>query len=394
MREHRRSVVSVACAAALLVAYAGLVSAEEGRIPIFEPVVLDGTTSNISGNYVVTRDITAAIGTSVIRIIGNGTDQNVEIDLNGFTLTTVNGGLSVIEVTGLENFTMRNGSVVGGDDDEDTVFVTGTDGDEDLVIVEDVKIKGGDEGLYLDKVTNFAIRRNLVVETLGSGIRVADSASSSDQMTGIIEDNVVRDTAIGIEFRWTNRSATIRNNQIVNPFDPSRVGLRVRYGRSTVIVGNNISGGGTGIEIGDSGVGPISGCEECTIAENNVSDSDATGIELYNCDECTIKDNLASSNGEHGLDMNDSDRCFIQGNQFNRNDTFGIYLRDNSDGNSYGNNVLRDNDADLPAATCTGVPASPCASPAVCDETGLDPAVDADANRSFGDNMVDAPGTC
>ena len=73
----------------------------EGRIPIFEPVVLTA-----SGKYVVTRDITAPAGTRVIEVSGAST-KVFEIDLNGFTLTS---DFIVIDANNVKSIVIRNGT--------------------------------------------------------------------------------------------------------------------------------------------------------------------------------------------------------------------------------------------------------------------------------------------
>jgi len=322
----------------------------------------------------------------------------VEIDLNGFTLTGDDNSPAVISVSGLASFTLRNGSIVSHHDSADTVKITGTAADDDRAVIERVKVKGGDEGIFLDNITSFVVRDNVVVEVLGSGIRIADNDAGSDELTGLIEGNVLRETEIGIEIRDINKAITVRNNHVVNPYNVALIGIRARYARSLIIEGNNIAGGGVGIEIGDSGLGGGSGCDECLIANNVVSNSAVSGMQFFDVDESTIWNNVANSNNEYGLDLNESDRNFIDHNHFSRNDKFGIYIRSNSVSNSYGRSVLRDNNPDPPVEVCAGTPGSPCGAPAVCDETGLDPAstdpAHREANRSFGDNSIDAPGGC
>ena len=105
--------------------------------------------------------------------------------------------------------------------------------------------------------------------------------------------------------------------------------------------------------------------------------------------------NVANQNTIHGIDLNDSDRNHIDQNVFSNNMEYGIYMRDDSDGNTYGRNTLRGNDGDT--FVCTPDPpgtGSPCGAPDVCDETPFDPDTDADANRSFGDNLTNDPGSC
>ena len=89
-----------------------LVMAEEGRIPIFEPVVLDGAVTDINGSYIVSRNITLAAG-MIIDVRGTGSEV-VDIDLNGFMLASgVNSTVFVDNVKG-DSPSQRYGAQLGG----------------------------------------------------------------------------------------------------------------------------------------------------------------------------------------------------------------------------------------------------------------------------------------
>ena len=80
--------------------------ADEGRIPISTP-----TTITKSGHYIVTRDLFIN-GPGSILAIGN---NHVTIDLNGFSLQSLNGTDPVIRsLGGFGSLTIRNGTVEGG----------------------------------------------------------------------------------------------------------------------------------------------------------------------------------------------------------------------------------------------------------------------------------------
>ena len=69
--------VRLAAVLALFVAlFAGSLSADEGRIPLYEQ-----TTITMPGSYIVTRNISAAAG-PVLTIVAEG----VTVDLNGFEI--------------------------------------------------------------------------------------------------------------------------------------------------------------------------------------------------------------------------------------------------------------------------------------------------------------------
>ena len=82
--------------------------AAEGRIPLWEPTVLPGP--GIDGKYIVTRNITAPVGGTVISVIGTGQEE-VDIDLDGKTLFgDAAGAANIIEVFDVRTVVIRNGS--------------------------------------------------------------------------------------------------------------------------------------------------------------------------------------------------------------------------------------------------------------------------------------------
>ncbi|MCP3982073.1 MAG: hypothetical protein GY716_22435 [bacterium] len=385
------SIVALACLPAL---------AEEGRVPIFEPIVLDGTAADITGQYVVTRDITAASATPVIRIIGDPAQaQNVEIDLNGFTLTGHPLATAVVEVTDLRSFTLRNGSLTSqfsgvpsptvGSVSGDVVTVSGAATEEDRVVIESVKASAGDEQIQLIDVNNFAIRGNVIVgvdDVSGSGIEI----SASNVVSGVISGNVIRDTAIGVDIPTENHSVTIQENHIAAKIDSEAfdsIGIWIQFSKSLIVAENNVVGGGSSIAIWDA--------EQCKLTCNVLSEGEFSALELIRADDCTISGNSASNKlegeapfGGHGLFLDESDRNHIVDNQFNQNQGYGIYFLGTSTGNTYGGNTLRGNTG-LPVGTCPFLPAAPiCTAPAVCDESAL-PQTNPGANKSFQNNLTD-----
>lgn len=133
--------------------------AAEGRSPVWTPTILGpGSTP---GKYVVTRDITTpAGGGTTIAIFGGPGFEEIDIDLNGFTIFgDPGGGVPVIELAGMRSVTIRNGSLrpLG----PGTFGVRATSVQK--LIIEDVKTLDGDFGFFLEEVPNFALRRNIIV---------------------------------------------------------------------------------------------------------------------------------------------------------------------------------------------------------------------------------------
>jgi parallel beta-helix repeat protein len=370
----------------LLLATALPALAAEGRKEIFQQTTLTGAEAN--GNFFVSRDITVSDpALAVIEIVGTGV-ENCEIDLNGFTLAHSNAAAAkpVVLVTNVRSFTVRNGSLAGASTSQDGLSVIGASSAEDRAVIEDVKVSGGDDGIFLDNVTNFLIQRNLIIAPDASGIEISDTDAAPTTLTGLIASNVVRDVndGTGIRVKNTNDSVTIRGNHVVSesPIDP--VGIYVESADGLIVEGNNVSGGGTGIKVKNS--------EQCRVADNVVSEGNFSGLELENADDCLVLRNVFSSNDFYGILLSvDSDRNHLERNNCSNNTLQGIQIDEFCEANTYGRNTLRRNDP-TQATTCTdgGVP-SPCGNPAVCDETGL-PNADVKRNRSFGDNMNDAGG--
>ncbi len=127
--------------------------AAEGRTPVF----LDGTVILVDGDYVVTRDIKGAGLGPTISIHSS----NVDLDLNGFTVSNTVGGPPVIEIAlpaSPERIRIHNGKLVGGANG--IVRLPGA-GPGKMVIVEDVRVtdNSGGPSIHLGELNNVAIRR-------------------------------------------------------------------------------------------------------------------------------------------------------------------------------------------------------------------------------------------
>lgn len=174
--------------------------AADGRRPIYGP-----TTITEPGSYILTRDIGDLSGVPTITIAAS----NVDLDLNGFTVT---GSDPAIYAYSVRNLTIHDGFV-----------------------------NHDDSGIYLGSVAGFAIR-HLVIKGLW------ETALSAGGSNGVIEDNLV-ESATGISA--SGSLITVRNNLVSGGLYLNCAGCRV--------IGNDIgpTSSGTspyiGMSIGGSG---------------------------------------------------------------------------------------------------------------------------------------------
>ncbi|MCP3980598.1 MAG: hypothetical protein GY716_14950 [bacterium] len=344
--------------------------AEEGKIPIFEPTVITE-----SGKYIVTRAITHSA--KIVDIVGTGVEK-VEIDLNGFDLTLTTGMQSVIEATGLKRLVVRNGSLTTTGRGIRAYGVIGGGGELSTeVTLEDLEVRNGTEGLRLDDVSTFAVRRCILTNQSREGIFVVGAGSSEPVQAGLIESNVVIkrsnvdpiDSAIRIVDN--NRNITVRDNRV----DSATSGITVAGTTSLTIERNNLNVGGTGIFVTNT-----SNCQ----VRNNVAYNTGTatiGLHLSSTESCQVTDNVLSEFTASGMYLvDDSARNFIKHNTLNNNGEYGIHFDGStSTSNVYGGNTGFGN---VGAGTCSPSGSS-CGTPGVCDEA---------SNVSSGGNRL--PGSC
>ncbi|MCP3982120.1 MAG: right-handed parallel beta-helix repeat-containing protein [bacterium] len=368
------------------------IQAEEGRIPIFEPIVLDGSVSDIQGNYVVTRNITLAgpATTPVIKIVGShvtgvALGESVHIDLNGFTLTNESGSDAVIEATGLTKLVIRNGSLVvkGGHGIK-------TESVYDLV-AEDLQIAGSiaaipGSGLLLDRPSFVDIRGIRIVNwTDQSAIRLTKLDSGGGGWTGTIASNTILGSSgvdvhgieLGCDAGCWSAGVTIRDNVVLN--SQAGAGIKIGDGSQVEIVNNTIEGAAThGIHVdGTFYRGKIVG--------NRISAGGAglAAVLLDEAFETQVAGNiiLNTGNASPGLELaGASQHNSITRNTLSGNGGPGILIGASTGGNTFGGNTLLDNGGPCPNAPSP----SACPEPEVCDEAGN--AV------SFGDNIAGTTG--
>ncbi|MCP3982129.1 MAG: right-handed parallel beta-helix repeat-containing protein [bacterium] len=354
--------------------------AEEGRVPIFEPLSLSG--SGVAGKYIVTRDIGTVDPGTVIEFVGSGT-EHVEVDLNGFTIAnTVAGSGAVIVANNLGKFTIRNGSIIASPS-RGGLLVTNTV----QAVVEDLSVKNTSTGVFVENPQQFAVRR-VLADTAGFFGILVDGASGVDN-TGIVQDCQVRRTGHeGIRVVEAIDGVTIVGNRVrdaglaaetrglyVDTTGGSDADDIVELRRNNV---RNIDG--WGIRVNTKGA--------CTIEGNRVGGATRSGI-WVRTNGCLIEDNVARLNDEAGIHVSGG-RNQIRGNVVTDNG-LGLWIAPSSCGstgycgndNTFTKNTSRGNTG-LPTPCLP--PIGACAAPDLC----LDPTTV--GNTSFGDNLM--PGGC
>jgi parallel beta-helix repeat protein len=345
--------------------------AGEGRIPIWQPVSI---TPGMEGKYVLTRDVSAVGGSGLPAIDIQPGTVAVDIDLNGFTLYGVD--TDVILAVGVDSLTIRNGTIMFGLGDGISVL------DARKVVIEDVKIEFvHGYGIHLTGVTNFAVRRNILVSDpdadpgMIGGIWV-DGTQAPGPVEGKIEDNQIDSAGFGIQVD-VGSAVTIRGNQVEDALQGD--GIHVLVCDGCLIAENTVQhSAGIGIVLTDANVNKV---------YNNVVFGASDGIALLgNTSDCLVLDNNSSQNQPGSGLVVSGFRNQINGNVFNFNASAGIWFMPSAapTNNTFGRNVMRSNAA-IPAGSigCPFTPL-PCTFPDVCDDAG--------GNSSFTDNMGPVPG--
>ncbi len=337
--------------------------AEEGRIPIFEPVLLTGAEAN--GKFILTRNITVT-NQSVINVSGTGTEE-FDLDLNGFTITqTAATAANVMNVVNVRSLVIRNGNIVVSSNISRAINTALTPVPGSRLVVEDLKITGGDQNILFQNASSVTIRRNFFDSSEGAIF----FWPSSVVVSGTIEGNVIRNCERGIDVSTAVSGLTIRSNQIEatlysgittdgitqstvvdNAILHDATGILIRNGDNVMIHGNRIgadAGGTKGIS--------VEATTNSTIRGNVVSNHTQSGIVIDAASAgLTIEQNSSNLNGDHGI--------LILGND-----------------NRYGRNTARGNSGNTACAGAT------CGTLDFCD-AGV-------GNVSFGDNLIPGPPPC
>ncbi|MCP3978601.1 MAG: hypothetical protein GY716_04605 [bacterium] len=381
--------ILIACSLGVCLAATSVV-AEEGRVPIFEP-----TTITQSGKYVVTRDISDATNT-VILINGTGT-ETVDIDLNGFTITSGPSNIAV-RANDTKSLVIRNGFLVNTGSTVSNVEVVST-GAESAAVFEDLVISGGHTALHMTPVHNLVVRNN-VMNGVGRGIYIVNLLFP---LRGIIEGNVMNDVGTqgiylpspseGVQIRRNSISAVgnngvviiqngtglmFENNMVLNESaDPLSFALKLDDCISCAVRNNRVLGVSQGGRVGIQ----LNYVHDSQVTDNISSGHGEDGIKLTESDRNTILRNVSNDNALSGIRVFSGSRNTIEGNASHDNGQFGIYI--NGSFNRVGRNSASGN-AGAAACTAPGIPT--CGVPDYCDEgTGT---------TSFLDNLIPGPPPC
>jgi parallel beta-helix repeat protein len=332
--------------------------AAEGRFPIWEP-----TTSTTGGHYVLTQDVNA-LGGPAISIVGGIGD--VEIDLNGFTVTSGPPGGAVIQANGLSSLTIRNGSVRGTPFGP-AVRIVGVS----QVTLEHVKVESaGAECVSILDASGVMVRNNVMSNCSGAALAIEVSGALT-RTRGTVEGNQLSDSLEGIRLR-TVTSMTLRNNQVRNTTAGNGITLQDCLG--WVLTENVVD------QTSSNGIF-VAATRGVKLFNNVVTGAAGHGIWLVGgVSDGLVLHNVVTGSSQAGL-ASDGERMQIDQNVLTNNRGFGLWFSGAAKRNTYGRNTMRGNLGLGPA--CLGFLAS-CLLPEFCD--------DGAGNSSFGDNAGPLPG--
>jgi parallel beta-helix repeat protein len=369
-----RKLVIVSSAAVALALCAPALAAE-GRIPIWAPTSLVGPGTD--GKYIVTRNVAPPGGSSAIFVSGTGTEE-IDIDLDGKTLFgDPLGAASIVDVSNVGTLVLRNGSVraMGPPAGGDSVRVSNVQ----KVIIEDLRIEGGGAGIHLLAVSNFAVRRNVVVSADPFGIW-AESAGNPVPMTGFIQENLVKDSTLGgIELFDNHSSVSIDHNRVDRTLGGA--GISLVNGNACKVAENTVEqAAGIGIQLQQ-----VRGCK---VYNNVVAFSGFHGIAGFGSSQVLYLDNTSTGNGGTGL-WTDGAQNRVEQNVLNGNTACGLHLL--GPDNTYGKNTARANAGGPPCGPCAAAPFNVC--PFAGGAFPPELCIDGPANTSFCDNLMPGPPT-
>jgi parallel beta-helix repeat protein len=322
---------------------------------------------------------------------GTGSEA-VEIDLNGFTVTGDPAGNFVpILISNVRTLVLRNGSVRSTPGSLGHVVSVSTATQEGKVVVEDLKVTGG-QGVAIDAPSS-AFWRNFIYDTAGDGLVV--SSALGFVVTGVIEDNFLRNIGgRGIYVSGLNGGVSIENNRV------GAVGHRIQVdnGHGLAVTRNSLAAptptntnrallvqNGSGCLITKNQCAFGSGMmliavSDSLVTDNLVGNMTATGITLQGSARNILLRNVSTFNAQDGILLENSTENALEGNKASTNLNIGIHFTGTSTNNRYGRNTAESNAGGVPCPANN----SACTAPGVCDEVL--------GNVSFGDNSI--PGPC
>jgi hypothetical protein len=312
---------------------------DEGRIPIFAPVVITQP-----GHYILTRDITAPTGANGIAI----QSDNVTVDLNGHQVTGVAGlSLSAIGIAdGARDITLRNGRILGGN--VGITYSSGTVGTRLVIDSLDIS-RTSDRAIDIRGAEYIEVRScRMVADSAGGSTLRVLAVSGTDTFIGRFVGNTIlgagKGNDAGMELEDL-RAGQIRDNEVttVQALGP---GISVCDQAPTtpqdggnIVEGNTVSGGPAG----------TNGMFFCTshnlIVNDVVHQMPGLGLVLTSGTAGNIvADNVTGGDGNNGIHATLSSRNLIEGNlaEGNTGTGCGLYFGSSS-ANAYRSNMLRNN---------------------------------------------------
>jgi hypothetical protein len=320
------------------------VSADEGRIPVWEPTTIDAP-----GHYILTRDI-ATTGTEAIAILSDG----VTLDLGGRTISLGDSTQYGVRVdlsgvpAGKIGIVIRNGRIVGG---QIGIYVPGIVPSLQIEGIEvygtssdgiNISLDDPDKG-FIGDVPIITIGKSLIHGIGGDGVKLADPRPSplcSLTMGGNLLLEIDYD---GIDV--DDCADTVIKNNTISEFGllgAPAAGIRLTGGGGAdapVVTSNVISGGGT--EAVGLTVDSFSSTVGFVFENNGVSDNGDCGI-VVNGGRGRIKGNLLVNNGDDGVRVSGGFGIFVDDNYISANLGYGIYFAATNE-HAYRDNFLRGN---------------------------------------------------
>lgn len=289
--------------AASAVGSVSLQEAAEGRVPITGP-----TTITARGQYVVTQNITGS-GT-LITISAD----DVDVDLNGFTLEETSLLSPVINGSYAERLSIHDGSLVGG-----RTGVTLTRGHNSRLTNLTV-LSSAENGISVTATHDFTIEGCLIEEPGAIGISIASQTERgfgvikhntilranfegilvSDMVAGVIESNVIRGGSRSGLFVLSGDALLVRDNIVDGS---AGYGLHVDNSSGSSIVENSARGtSSAGVVIGAESDGNY-------VGRNLVSDSSSQGLTVTGSHTYVVE-NWLLGNTSWGLNFNASQSVY------------------------------------------------------------------------------------
>jgi parallel beta-helix repeat protein len=301
-----------------------------------------------SGEYELTQDITNNTATTCIDIRAN----NVVIDGNGHTISSGGSGdfRTGVNSTNQVNITISDLSLSEWGDGIEFISI-------DQSKVSNVNISNPTTGINVENGNNNIIQKSNIAGSSFAGIRVDGSSNTTisnntlvgdinsdgidlfDSEFNLVSSNNIRNTSVGIgggsndiitnntvvngeNGIWVGENETVRYNTVINQ---SERGIQI--GDDSIAQNNTVADSFSGVSMGEASdngriinnslnnndygviltycvIGGCRGTNDVTIEENTISDSNESGINLFNSNGNLIRNNSISESGSSGIRIN------------------------------------------------------------------------------------------